>query len=168
MAAKTKDKSKCEVLSTKTEDTLSCEESQPEVLHKSYVPSHKEVENGKKVLAILEKIEDIGYTVHRPDLFTVEEPGFGLHITIDTEEEVICLVSEVCSVEHLENNVKNWQEQLLKLNNALLHGKFCVHKGKVLLRENLAAKNLDPNELEDALSSMFAGLIRYARALKLL
>lgn len=134
---------------------------------KDYIPSEKEIRNGEKVLEILQEIEDIGYTIHRPDLFTIEEPEFGLEINIDAEEDVICLIAEVCDVKHLETEVPQWEKELLKLNNMLLHGAFSIHEGNILLRENLAAENLDPNELEDAISAMFAGIIRYAKVLKL-
>lgn len=139
----------------------------PEKSPPPHVPSPKEIENGRKVLAILENIADIGYTVYRQDLFTVEEPEFGLQITVDAEEEVICLVAEICGTEHMKANVPHWPEKLLQLNNRFLHGAFSLDGEKVLLRENLAAENLDANELEDALGAMFAGIIRYAHELGL-
>jgi hypothetical protein len=133
-----------------------------------YSPSAKEVENGRKVLAILQDIDDIGYTVHRPDLFSVTEPELGLEIMVDAEEEVVCLVADICDIAHLEKHVPDWSYKLLELNNKLLHGAFALDKGHIWLRENLAAANLDPNELEDALSAMFTGIMRYAHVLKLL
>lgn len=134
----------------------------------SHQPSAKEIENGRKVLAILQDMEDVGYTVLRQDLFTISEPELGLEIMVDAEEEVVCLFAEICDVAHLDANLPDWPRRLLELNNKLLHGAFTVDKERVWLRENLAAANLDPNELEDALSAMFAAIMRYARELKLL
>ena len=151
-------------MSKKNNENKSREKEQ---IDKEYIPSEKEVINGKKVIDILDKIEGIGYTMHRADLFTVTEPEFGLEITVDAEDNVVCLISNVCEVSHLEKNLPGWQETLLKLNNILVHGKFAISENKILLRENLAAENLDHNELEDAISSMFASIIRNAETLKL-
>ncbi len=162
--AKVKAKSKRAKTSTKKANKKNVVQ-QP--VNDSYAPSEKEIANGQKVLAILENIEDLGYSVERADLFSVIEPELGLEIIIDAEEEIVCLVAEICEQQHLEDNIENWAQKLLQINNQLLHGAFSLHNYRVLLRENLAAENLDQNELEDALSAMFTGIICYARALKL-
>ncbi|HON43871.1 MAG TPA: hypothetical protein PLR86_00795, partial [Planctomycetota bacterium] len=125
------------------------EKTKEKIEELQYTPSFKEIENGKKVLAILENMDDIGYTMHRLDLFSVVEPELGLEISVDAEEDVICLLAEICDREHFDKNVANWQELLLSLNSNLLHGAFTLQNDKIYMRENLAAENLDPNELED-------------------
>ena len=80
---------------------------------KEYIPSQKEIINGQKVLSILQEIDEISYHIDREDLFTVEEQEMGLEITIDAEEDIICLIAEICEQTHLDAHVENWQEKLV-------------------------------------------------------
>jgi len=121
-----------------------------------YTPSAKEIENGKKVLDILEDMEGISFEVRREDLIIVTEEESEISITIDAEDELICLIMEVMEVSSNEKFYKT----LLELNEQSLHGAFSINGGKVFLRENLEAENLDPNELENTLLAMFLFIIR--------
>lgn len=118
-----------------------------------YIPTEKEVENGRKVLDILSDMEGIGYDIQREDLIVVTEEESGLSITVDAEERVICLIMEVMDLP--STNREGFYQTLLELNDRSLHGTFCLNGGKVFFEENLEAESLDPNELESALASMF-------------
>jgi len=123
-----------------------------------YVPSEKEVANCKKVLDILADMDGIGYEVRREDVVVVREEESGISITIDAEDELICLIMEVMDVP-LDKREAFYQA-LLELNDKSLHGAFSINDSKVFFRENLEAENLDPNELENSLTAMFIFIIK--------
>ncbi len=124
----------------------------------SYVPSVKEVANGKKVIDILEKIEGIGFEVKREDLVIVSEEESNIEIAVDSEDDVICLIMDVMEVP--KTGLEAFYKLLLELNDHSLHGAFSISNGRVILKENLEAENLDQNELENSLSAMFFFIIK--------
>lgn len=116
-------------------------------------PTALEIENGNKVLEILNEL-NIPCDIKREDIFVVTEEETGLSIVVDAEESTICLIMDVCELD-LAHFTPNLLTTLLLANNKSAHGAFCIDNNKLLIKDNLEAENLDPNELAASLTSIF-------------
>jgi len=115
------------------------------------------VKNAEKVLSMLEQIDGISYDRVREDVFSVTEyeSGNDLTMTVDAEESVVCLIMDIMDVPENAEYRCDVLEDLLKINDTAVHGKFCVSGSKVLFKDNLEVENLDQNELEASMAHMF-------------
>lgn len=120
--------------------------------------SKKEIENSVKVVDLLSQIDGIGFQQHsidRPDLFIVSEEDTGLSLIVDVEEDMIIIFSHVTDLS--DGNIPDGLAvTLLKANDKAVHGAFTItEKGNLLFKSNLEIENLDLNELDAALRSVF-------------
>ena len=119
--------------------------------------TQKELENSVKVLDLLSQIEGIAFTQqeNRPDLFVVSEEDTGLDAIIDVEDDIVIAFIDVTSLP--EGGVPpELAVELLKANDRAVHGAFTVTEtGHLLFKSNLEVENLDLNELDAALRSVF-------------
>jgi len=119
--------------------------------------SELEVKNADKVLSMLQQIDGITYERVTDDVFLVNETesGNGLSMTIDAEESVVCLIMDIMDIPENADYRCDVLEDLLKINDTAVHGKFCVSGSKILFKDNLEAENMDQNELEASMAHMF-------------
>jgi hypothetical protein len=120
-----------------------------------YQVSEKEIENSSKVLRLLSQISDISYEQqeNRPDIFIVNEPDSSLQCIVDVEEDTVISFMEITSFEN--EFPSDLAIDLLKFNNKAVHGAFTIEKNKLYFKSNLEIENLDLNELEASLRSVF-------------
>jgi len=122
--------------------------------------SQIEIDNAQKVLEYLSTMEDISFKNIREDIFEVSCDGY--NCLIDVEETIVCLAMDVMDIpmtdveDHKETQKKLYLYGiLLRLNNEAIHGKFCISNDKIFMKDNLEFENLDKNELEASLGSIF-------------
>ncbi len=131
-------------------------------MNEEYTPTEREVENGQKVFDILATIPEISAQKVRDDLLVVSEAETQIEVIVDAEETVIVLFVPVM------DTPKERQEalfhKLLIANNHIVHGAFCIDEedDKIIIKENLEAENLDPNELVAAITSLIYMVESYA------
>lgn len=119
-------------------------------------PSNIEIENSKKVLDLLCQIDGIGYEQNetRSDIFVVSEPDTGLDCIVDVEEDVVVTLIEVTELPNGEMP-EGLATKLLEINNSAIYGAYTISNGKLYFKSNLAVENLDLNELEGSIRSVF-------------
>jgi len=118
-------------------------------------PSELELQNSVKVLELLSKIDGIAYEQQekRPDIFIISEPDTDLTAIVDVEEDVVVTFIEITD---LPNGVPaGLAEKLLEVNHTAIAGAYTLSNGKLYFKSNLAIENLDLNELEDSIRSVF-------------
>ena len=119
-------------------------------------PTELEIQNSAKVLDLLCQIDGIGYEQHteRQDIFLISEPDTGLDAIIDVEEYVVVTFIEITELP--EGGISGeLAAKLLEINNGAIYGAFTVNSNKLYFKSNLAVENLDLNELEGAIRSVF-------------
>lgn len=117
--------------------------------------SEKEIKNAEKVLLLLSQIDGISYEQQedRPDIFVVNEEDTQLSLIVDVEEDTVVAFIEVTPFSyHLPEGLG---ERLLGLNNGAVHGAFTINNQKLYFKSNLQIENLDLNELEASIRSVF-------------
>jgi len=116
-------------------------------------PSSLELENAIKVKNMLVDIKGIQIEELRGDIFKVSFKGFSL--IVDVEETIVAIMMDVCNLP--EEEILDLYKLLLSLNSESVHGKFSIVAGsKIVMQDNLEIENLDMNELESAISWIFA------------
>ena len=119
--------------------------------------TEKELVNSAKVADLLSQIDGIGFVQQeqRPDLFTVSEEDTGLDAIIDVEDDIVIAFIDVTKLP--EGGIPSALAiDLLKANDRAVHGAFTVtENGHLLFKSNLEVENLDLNELDAALRSIF-------------
>lgn len=124
----------------------------------SYEVSEKEIANAEKVAELLSQIGWLAATqqtdINRPDLFIVSEAETGLDVVVDVEDDTVISMIEI---ETYPNGLPNGlAEQLLRANNGAVHGAFVLTPdNKVVFKSTLEVENLDLNELEASVKSVF-------------
>jgi hypothetical protein len=126
------------------------------------MPSQLEIENAKKVRSLIEQIDGITYDTVREDIFTITETETGdmLQLVVDVEESVVCLMMDIGTMDDITD-----LEELLRINNTAVHGKFALDGRNILFRDTLEVENLDLNELEAAMGHMFMTVAQKVPAL---
>jgi hypothetical protein len=121
------------------------------------MPSDLEVRNALKVQEMLGRVEDILIEQVREDIFQVTElqTDHQLRLTVDVEETTVVLIMDVGLVEDFTVPGGSVAEELLRINNKAVHGKFCLDGLQVLFKDVLEVENLDQNELEQSMVHMF-------------
>ncbi len=120
------------------------------------IVTKREQENSVKVLNLLSQIDGISYEQqeHRPDIFLVSESDTELTVVVDVEEDVVVSFIEVTDL--VEGKLpEGLPVKLLEMNHYAVHGAYTIHDNKLYFKSNLAIENLDLNELEDSLRSVF-------------
>ena len=127
-----------------------------------YTPTEREAANGQKVWDILAAIPEISTEKVRDDLLVVSEAETAIEVIVDAEETVIVLFVSVMDVP--EKRQEELFHKLLVANNEIVHGAFCLDEEdrKIIIKENLEADNLDPNELVAAITSLIYAVASYA------
>lgn len=118
-------------------------------------PTEVEIENSKRVMGLLYSIDGISFQQSdtREDIFIVSESDTDLQCIIDVEEDVVVTLMEVAE---LPNGMpEGLAEKLLEINNTAVYGAFTLAQGKLYFKSNLAIENLDMNELEGSITSVF-------------
>jgi len=115
--------------------------------------SVKELENSERVLNLLAHIDGISYEQQseRRDLFSIYESDTDLTAVLDVEEDVVVIFIPIMEQEPSGDLAI----ALLQMNDTILYGAFTLHDGKLFFKVNLAIENLDLNELEDGIRSVF-------------
>jgi hypothetical protein len=103
---------------------------------------------------MLSEIEGVQYENAREDIFVITDPDTDLKLVVDVEEETVCLLMDVMKKSEVPVDA-DFLEFLLKQNNKAVHGAFCLDDRNLLIKENLEFENLDLNELETAIKSIF-------------
>jgi hypothetical protein len=118
-------------------------------------PTEKELQNSIKVLELLSKIDGIAYEQQetRPDIFVISEPDTNLTAIVDVEEDVVVTFIEITSLS--DGFPSGLAEKLLEINHGAAAGAYTVSNDKLFFKSNLAIENLDLNELEDSIRSVF-------------
>lgn len=119
-------------------------------------PTQLEIQNSVKVLDLLSQIDGIGYEQNetREDIFLVSEPDTGLDCIIDVEEDVVVTFIEITELPNGEIP-EGLASKLLEINNTAIYGAYTISNGKLYFKSNLAVENLDLNELEGSIRSVF-------------
>jgi len=119
-------------------------------------PTELEIQNATKVLDLLCQIDGVAFEQQeaRKDIFIVSEPDTGLQCVIDVEEDVVVSFIEICELPNGKLPV-GLSDKLLELNDAAVYGAFTINSGKLYFKSNLAVENLDLNELEGSIRSVF-------------
>ena len=114
-----------------------------------------EIQNANKVMGLLCQIDGISFkqSETREDIFIVSEEDTELECLIDVEEDVVVCLIEVTP---LTNGMPTGlAEKLLEINNTAVYGAFTSAQNHLYFKSNLAVENLDLNELEGSLTSLF-------------
>lgn len=124
----------------------------------SYEVTEKELVNAEKVSDLLTKIQGIAFTqqnqINRPDLFVVLNEESGLDILVDVEDDTVISMTEIES--YPLGLPEGLAETLLRANNSSVHGAFVLTPdNKVVFKSTLEIENLDLNELEASVNSVF-------------
>lgn len=119
--------------------------------------STKEQVNSAKVFDLLIQIKDVSFkrVEGREDLFIVNEPETDLDILVDVEDDTVVLGVDIGNVYTDGKLSAELAEYLLKQNNTAVHGAFAISNEHLYLKYVLQAENIDLNELEAAIQSMF-------------
>jgi len=118
-------------------------------------PTEKEIENAKVVFDMLIKIDGIAVIQQsKEDLFVVEEEDTGLSCIVDVEEDIVSVILKVADFD-LTKSIAKTANMLLKANNEALYGAFAIEGNSILFKNNLDIENLDLNELQSTLTSVF-------------
>lgn len=114
-----------------------------------------EIENSLKVISMLSEIEEIEVEQEGDDLFKITEPDSSLVLYIDVEETTIVFLMDICSIEKISEELGTY---LLTVNNdSAVHGAFGFNPElkKIIFKNTLEIENLDLNELQSCIISMF-------------
>jgi len=117
-------------------------------------PTDKEILNSKIILDMLSKIDGLSFTQQtKEDIFVVSEEETDLSCVVDVEEDIVSVIMNVAEFEG--DLPQTTAGLLLSLNNSALFGAFSVEGNKILFKNNLDIENLDLNELQSTLTSVF-------------
>lgn len=123
----------------------------------SYKVSKKELVNAVTVFDLLNQIPNISFTQikDRPDLFEVSEFETGLDAIIDVEDDIVVTFINIENVPVTGLSAKRAND-LLRANSSAVHGGFSItDDNKLVFKSTLEIENLDFNELEASITSVF-------------
>ena len=120
-----------------------------------YTPTEKEVKNSYRILDLLSQIDGISYKQHenRADIFILHEEDTDLDCVLDVEEDIVVVSIRVA--EFVGNFSLSLATKLLEMNYTAVHGAFTINNNCLDFRVNLEIENIDLNELQSAITSVF-------------
>ena len=118
-------------------------------------PSETEIQNSVKIMSLLSRIDGISYEQQdqRPDIILIHEEDTNLDLYIDVEEDTVICLMEI--TKYQGSLPQGLADKLLEINDSAVHGAFTTNSGKLYFKSNLEIANVDLNEIEASIRSIF-------------
>lgn len=94
------------------------------------------------------------------NIWVIDDPEKGLaHLFVYAEDPLVTLRAKVMELPH--ENRERFYEQLLRLNNEMIHGAYALEENNVVLVDTLESATMDIEEYQGSLEAIGLALAQH-------